>query len=101
MKELAGPIRIAQYTGELIKHSNFVNLLIFVAILSINIGIINLLPIPMLDGGYLVLYTWELLSGSPVNIALYKILSVLGSLLLLIIILFVVFKDVTLLIAGK
>jgi regulator of sigma E protease len=56
--DLAGPIGVAQLAGQ-VASLGFVNLLMFTAFLSINLGIINLLPIPMLDGGYIILLLIE------------------------------------------
>jgi regulator of sigma E protease len=52
--EVAGPVGIAQATGEVVERSGWRTLLDFAALLSINLGIINLLPLPMLDGGRIV-----------------------------------------------
>ena len=54
-QELGGPLRIAQMSGE-IAQDGFVPALWFTAVLSINLGLINLFPIPMLDGGHLAMY---------------------------------------------
>jgi regulator of sigma E protease len=62
--ELGGPLRIAQMSGQ-IAQDGIVPLIWFSAVLSINLGLINLFPIPMLDGGHLVLYTVEALRGRP------------------------------------
>lgn len=56
--DVAGPIGVAQLAGQ-VASLGFVNLLMFTAFLSINLGIINLLPIPMLDGGYIILLLLE------------------------------------------
>jgi regulator of sigma E protease len=56
--DIAGPIGVAQLAGQ-VASLGFVNLLMFTAFLSINLGIINLLPIPMLDGGYIILLILE------------------------------------------
>ncbi len=56
--ELAGPLGVAQLAGQ-VASVGFVNLLIFTAFLSINLGILNLLPIPMLDGGHIILLLIE------------------------------------------
>lgn len=61
-KELGGPIRIAQISGDMAQAS-IVTLIQFAAILSINLGLINLLPIPLLDGGHLVFYGIEAVRG--------------------------------------
>ena len=63
-KELGGPIRIAQLSGE-VATQGLPDLLSFIAILSVNIGLINLLPVPILDGGHLLFYLLEALRGRP------------------------------------
>lgn len=65
-EELGGPLRIAQLSGE-IAQDGLLSLLFFMATLSINLGLINLFPIPMLDGGHLVFYAWEAIRGKRVN----------------------------------
>ena len=64
--ELGGPLRIAQMSGE-IASDGLVPVIWFTAVLSINLGLINLFPIPMLDGGHLVLYGIEALRGRPLT----------------------------------
>ena len=59
-EDLGGPIRIAKYSGQAAE-SGIVNFIIFMAILSINLGIINLFPVPLLDGGHLLFYAIEAL----------------------------------------
>ena len=63
-EELGGPIRIAQMSGQ-IAQDGIVPAIWFTAILSINLGLINLFPIPMLDGGHLVMYGVEAIRGRP------------------------------------
>lgn len=65
-QELGGPLRIAQMSGE-IAQDGLVPALWFTAVLSINLGLINLFPIPMLDGGHLVMYSIEALRGRPLT----------------------------------
>ncbi|MCB1969300.1 MAG: site-2 protease family protein, partial [Geminicoccaceae bacterium] len=64
--ELGGPLRIAQMSGE-IAQDGLVPAIWFTAVLSINLGLINLFPIPMLDGGHIVLYTIEAARGRPLT----------------------------------
>lgn len=64
--ELGGPLRIAQISGDMAQ-AGVVMLIQFGAILSINLGLINLFPIPILDGGHLVFYGIEALRGRPVS----------------------------------
>ena len=65
-EELGGPLRIAQMSGE-IAQDGIVPAIWFTAVLSINLGLINLFPIPMLDGGHIVLYTIEAARGRPLT----------------------------------
>ena len=65
-EELGGPLRIAQMSGEIAK-DGLVPVIWFTAVLSINLGLINLFPIPMLDGGHLVMYAIEAARGRPLN----------------------------------
>lgn len=64
--QLSGPIRIAQISGELASYG-FAPLIQLTALLSVSIGLLNLLPVPMLDGGHLVFYALEALRGKPVS----------------------------------
>jgi regulator of sigma E protease len=64
LHELGGPIQIAQLAGQQAQ-LGFASLLNFIALLSINLGLVNLLPIPILDGGHLVFYAAEALRGRP------------------------------------
>ena len=66
VKNLAGPLSIAEGAG--VSASNgFVYFLSFLALLSVNLGIINLLPLPVLDGGHLMFYCIEWFKGKPVS----------------------------------
>ncbi len=64
-RDLGGPLRIAQMSGEVAQDGGLVSLLMFTAVLSINLGLINLFPIPMLDGGHLLFYAAEAVRGRP------------------------------------
>ncbi len=66
LKNLSGPITIADYAGQSAQ-MGVVTYLGFLALISISIGVLNLLPIPLLDGGHLLYYTVELIKGSPVS----------------------------------
>ena len=63
-EELGGPLRIAQLSGQ-VAQLGFASLVSFIAVLSVNLGLINLFPIPILDGGHLVFYAVEALRGRP------------------------------------
>jgi len=62
--ELGGPLRIAQLSGQVVK-LGLGSLISFIAVLSVNLGLINLFPIPVLDGGHLLFYFFEALRGKP------------------------------------
>lgn len=66
-KELGGPIRIAQMSGD-VWQAGMISVLMFATVLSINLGLINLFPIPMLDGGHLLFYGIEALRGRPLGL---------------------------------
>jgi regulator of sigma E protease len=66
LKNLSGPITIADYAGQSAQ-IGVVAYLSFLALISISLGVLNLLPIPLLDGGHLLYYTVELIKGSPMS----------------------------------
>ncbi len=66
VKELGGPLKIAQFSGQQAS-MGLLNLVQFMALISINLGFINLLPVPMLDGGHLFLYAIEGVRRRPLN----------------------------------
>jgi regulator of sigma E protease len=61
---LGGPLKIAQLSGKVAQHG-IASMISFIALLSVNLGLINLFPIPVLDGGYLVFYLVEAIRGRP------------------------------------
>jgi regulator of sigma E protease len=66
LKNLSGPITIADYAGQSVKQGP-VRFLEFLAIVSVSLGVLNLLPLPMLDGGHLMYYIFEGITGRPVS----------------------------------
>jgi len=66
VKNISGPITIAQYAGRSAS-IGLVQFLTFMAVVSISLGVLNLLPIPVLDGGHLMYYLVEMVKGSPVS----------------------------------
>jgi len=82
VKNLSGPIAIAQGAGSSAGYG-FVYFLGFLALISINLGIINLLPLPVLDGGHLLYYLIELVSGKPVPEKIQEVGFKFGALALL------------------
>src|SRR4030067_72275 len=66
MKNISGPITIADYAGQSAA-MGVAAYLGFLALISISLGVLNLLPIPLLDGGHLLYYVAELVKGSPIS----------------------------------
>ena len=95
-EELAGPIRIAKMSSDVWK-LGIINVLMLAAILSINLGIVNLFPVPLLDGGHLFFYAIEALRGRPLGERAQEYSMRLGILLLLALMLFVTFNDIRIL----
>jgi regulator of sigma E protease len=90
--ELGGPLRIAQMSGE-VAQAGFVATFWFMAVLSINLGLINLFPIPVLDGGHLLFYAAEALRGRPLGPRAQDVASMAGLAAVLALMVFVTWND--------
>ena len=90
--ELGGPLRIAQISGQMAQ-GGFVSFVFFMAALSINLGLINLLPIPMLDGGHLAFYTVEAVRGKPLDRRFQEYGFRFGLILVFILMIFATWND--------
>jgi regulator of sigma E protease len=90
---LGGPILIAQMAGEQVRQG-FINLLFFIAVVSINLGILNLLPVPVLDGGHLLFFTIEAVRGKPLSIPIREKAQQVGLFLLMMLMVFVFYNDI-------
>jgi regulator of sigma E protease len=90
--ELGGPLRIAQFAGENAERGakEFIS---FLAVLSVHLGILNLLPIPVLDGGHLAFLTLEGIMRRPLSLRKREVFQQVGLLLLLVIMVLVTFND--------
>ena len=82
VKNLSGPISIAKYAGQSAS-IGVIALLTFLAIVSVSLGVLNLLPIPLLDGGHLVYYIIEFVTGKPVSDSIQIVGQQIGLVLLL------------------
>ncbi len=90
--EMGGPIMIAQMAGQQMK-AGWLNLFSFMAVLSVNLGIINLFPIPVLDGGHLFFFSIEALRRKPLGLRAQERLQQVGIVLLGSLMLFVFYND--------
>ena len=92
--DVAGPIGVAQMAGQ-VAEKGLLPLMNFVAFLSINLGVINLLPLPALDGGHFVLLLLEALRGKPLGGKEMTNIQMVGVALILALTVFSTFKDIT------
>lgn len=92
-KTLGGPIFIAQVAGAQVKEG-IIPFILFMAILSINLGVINLFPIPVLDGGHVLFYLIEIVIRREVSIKVRELAQQIGFVILLMLMLFVIFIDI-------
>ena len=99
MKNLSGPITIADYAGQSAE-TGAAAYLSFLALISISLGVLNLLPIPLLDGGHLLYYVAELVKGSPVSERAWEIGQKIGIALLGTLMIFAIYNDINRLISG-
>ncbi|WP_297108667.1 RIP metalloprotease RseP [uncultured Devosia sp.] len=92
VEQLGGPVKVAKVSGE-VATLGFVALINLMALLSLNIGIFNLLPVPMLDGGHLLYYLIEAVRGRPLSMRIQEIGFRFGFALVLALMVFTVFND--------
>lgn len=92
--ELVGPVGLVNIVGEVSK-TGFINLLNLAAYISINLGIVNLLPFPALDGGRIIFVLIEMVMGKPVNREKEGYVHFIGFALLMALMVFLVFKDIS------
>lgn len=91
--QLSGPIRIAQVSGK-VAESGFSSLIMLAAILSISIGFVNLMPVPLLDGGHLMFYAIEATFGRPLSRRVQEFGFRIGLALVVMLMLFVTINDI-------
>lgn len=94
IKTMGGPIMIAEMAGQQAREGA-TSFVFFIALLSINLGILNILPIPVLDGGHLVFFFIEAATGRPVSIKVREIAQQAGILILILLMIFVFYNDIS------
>ncbi len=92
-KNVGGPIQIADYAGQTAR-MGFVPYLTFIALISISLGALNLLPVPLLDGGHLMYYAVELIKGSPLSDRVMAFTQRIGLVLLAALMGFALYNDI-------
>jgi len=93
LKNITGPITIADYAGQTAR-LGVISFLSFMAFISISLGVMNLLPIPVLDGGHLLYYSLELLTGRPVSQRVSDIAQRAGVGILMVLMAVAIFNDI-------
>jgi regulator of sigma E protease len=96
---LGGPILIAQMAGQQAE-KGLLDLINFIALISVNLAVLNLLPIPVLDGGHIMFFLVEGLLGRPVGVKKIEMAQKVGMLLLLVLMVFVFYNDIMRLLPG-
>jgi regulator of sigma E protease len=94
LKNLSGPLTIADYAGKSAS-MGLTQYLVFLALISVSLGVLNLLPLPVLDGGHLMYYLWEAVTGKGVSDAWMERLQRGGVAVLLVMMSIALFNDVT------
>jgi regulator of sigma E protease len=98
-KNVSGPVTIADYAGQSAR-MGVTPYLKFLALISISLGVLNLLPIPILDGGHLMYYLAELIKGGPLSERVMEIGQQIGLAILLLLMAFAFYNDINRLISG-
>ncbi|OHA80819.1 MAG: RIP metalloprotease RseP [Candidatus Yonathbacteria bacterium RIFCSPHIGHO2_01_FULL_51_10] len=99
LSQVTGPVGLVETTGDVVSFG-FVYLLSFMALISINLAIINLIPFPALDGGRLLFIIIESIKGSPIKPRIANLVNTVGFALLLLLMVVVTYHDVAKLVTG-
>jgi len=93
-EEIGGIIRIAEMSGDISKQHDLVDFIVFIAVLSINLGLINLFPIPLLDGGHILIYMIEMISRRELTEKVKNIFFKFGVIIILTLMVFATWNDI-------
>lgn len=93
LENLSGPLSIAQFSGEALQ-TGLISFLSLLGLISLSIGLLNLLPIPVLDGGHLLYYLVEMVKGSPVSEQIMAVGQTIGLVLIVGLMFVALFNDV-------
>ena len=99
LKNVSGPISIADHAGQSAQ-MGLVSYLAFLALISVSLGVLILLPIPILDGGHLMYYLIEMIKGTPLSDEAMLIGQKVGMVMLFTLMTFAIYNDINRLITG-
>ena len=99
LKNLSGPITIADYAGQSAQ-MGWMAYVSFIALISISLGVLNLLPVPVLDGGHLMYYIAEIIRGRPVSDRTLELGQRVGMVVLFSLMAFALYNDIYRLVGG-
>ncbi len=91
--EVGGPILIAKVSTDIV-NTDYISFIALIALISINLGLINLFPLPLLDGGHLLTYISEFVIGKNINYNLFKRIQILGVIIIVFFMTFSIFNDI-------
>jgi len=94
LRNISGPITLADYAGQTAQ-AGMLTFIGYLALISISLGVLNLLPIPLLDGGHLLYYFAEFIKGSPVSDRAFEVGQRIGMALLAVLMALALFNDVS------
>jgi regulator of sigma E protease len=100
MNTIGGPIMIFQMAGEQASQG-VLNFFVFMAIININLGVLNLLPIPILDGGHILFLCIEAIRRKPLEEKVMSIAQRVGLALILLLMVFALYNDIVRIFTGK
>ncbi len=100
ISQLSGPIGVTESISDAVQTTNYKGLLLILAIITVNLGVFNLLPLPALDGGRIFFMVIELFRGKPINQKVEGIIHTVGMGLLMLLMVIVAYNDIVRLITG-
>ena len=100
LSQLSGPIGVTETISDAVKTTNYKSILLILAIVTVNLGVFNLLPLPALDGGRIFFMVIELFRGKPINQKVEGIIHGVGMALLMLLMVIVAYNDIVRLITG-
>ena len=100
ISQLSGPIGVTETISDAVQTTNYKSILLILAVVTVNLGVFNLLPLPALDGGRIFFMVIELFRGKPVNQKVEGIIHAVGMGLLMLLMVVVAYNDIVRLVTG-